>query len=237
MTKHINLSEIISYFSGHADENETPDLELHLANCDRCKETVSKYHLISAHFEKIWPTLSLDDMMKDLTRIRLLESLLSSDIKSELLPRIITWIKHFYNKTNVIVGMAFDNVKKTTSTIKDDLLSAGFFGNMPRFQPAFAPRVRGDKGPDAVQRQKMDGPTGEKMEIYHSEDGLQIKIITSKTEPPLPLIWAVSIDKGISVFKETYHPEETDYIVAEFSSDELADLSEYIFLLECDPAE
>jgi hypothetical protein len=43
---------------------------------------------------------------------------------------------------------------------------------------------------------------------------------------------ALSLEKATSSFKETYHPEETDYLVAEFSIEELAELSKYVLLLE-----
>lgn len=232
---HINLADIAAYVSGQMGEGDSFDLELHIAHCDQCAEKVSHFHMIREYFNEIWETLTLKDLIQDLVRIKLLESLLVSDINTGLLLRIEAWIKDFYNRTRIIISASLGLSKKTTEMVINQL-SPGLFGQIPQFKPVGAPiRVLGDGESGSEQQQRMQGPGNEKIDIFQSGNGLQIKIMNSKTDPPLPLIWAFSLDKGISVFKETYHPEETDYLVAEFSTDELTDLSEYIFLLEGAP--
>ena len=230
---HISLSDLTAYVSERLDDGIYFQIELHLSECDECAEKVFHYNTIRGHFNAIWHTLSIEHLSSDIIFIQLLESLSNSTIQEKLLPRVEKWLRNFSLKTHLIIGFAVDSTKKTAEIIKDSLLPQVLFGQIPRFELVGAPvRIRGDGDPDAERHQKMRGPSGEEIEIYQTRKALKIIIKNSKLDPPLPLIWALSLEKATSNFKETYHPEETDYLVAEFSINELANLSKYVLLLE-----
>ena len=234
--EHTNFADMAAYVSQTLEPGESSRIDLHLGECDQCVEAVYQLHIIRDHFNEIWETLSLDDISKDLTRIALLESLLSANIKEAFLSRILGWLKNFHDKTLLISGIAVHASKKTAEIIQENLFPVDFPEQLPRFTLAPSPaRILGSSDAGGISHQKMTGPRGEKIDMYISEDALQFKIQGIKTAPPFPMVWAFSPEKRISKFKETIQPAETDYLVAEFSRQELYDASEYIFMLEDSP--
>ena len=110
--EHTNFADMAAYVSQTLEPGESSRIDLHLGECDQCVEAVYQLHIIRDHFNEIWETLSLDDISKDLTRIALLESLLSANIKEAFLSRILGWLKNFHDKTLLISGIAVHASKK-----------------------------------------------------------------------------------------------------------------------------
>lgn len=230
---HLNLADIAAYVSGQLKNGDLFELELHMADCDQCAKKIFNYSLIRDYFDAIWDELTLTDLTQDLIRINLFESILSSSVNSRLLPRIESWMNGFFNKTQLIAGIFFDISKKKIEILNKEFLPVEILNNFVKFQMEDTPLLRsGRDESNTVLIQRMKGINGKIIDILQSKDSLLLKIKKSKNDTSFPLIWAVSLDKGHSIFKESYQPENTEHFVAEFSFNELADLSRYVFFME-----
>ena len=135
------------------------------------------------------------------------------------------------------MNIAVNKSKRTVEIIEEGFESLNRFGKIPGFVPVGeAVRILGEGTKEAIQHQERRGPKGEEFDIYYSDNIIQLKIKPLSFETPHPLLWFLPLDleKGFSIFKETHRPEETDYLLAELSTDELKDkdLDSYTILLE-----
>ena len=102
--------------------------------------------------------------------------------------------------------------------------------------PAFSPvgeavRVSGPGMPDDTRHVKRIGPNDEEIDAYFSSKKIVINIRPKIIKKPWPLVWLLLIEKGTSLIKESYLPEGTNFLTAEFIFDENID-TKYDILLE-----
>jgi len=231
--EHPNKKDILAYVSDRLSEEDSFHIEMHLADCDECAEMVHQYNLLRENPDEIWESLSVQNLAEDLLVLRLMHSIEYSDVRPDLLGRIRSWIGEFSNRSQVIANMVVNKSKWTLEIMEEGLDALRQIEQLSWFVPApQAVRVLGEKTDEEVEHQKRLGPRGEKISIYFSRGLIQFKIIPLSFEQPYPLLWLFPLKEGKSIIKETHRPEETDYLVAELSTDEVQDLNAYAVWLE-----
>ena len=230
--EHLTQEKALEYISGKLDEEQLFEIDEHLATCTRCVARVRALRMLRANFDEIWDSLSVENLARDALETRLLESLMQSDVKQEILQRAQSWVKSFYQTSQMVIGLAVDISKKTVSILQDVTEEMSTWGQIPRYVPVGQPvRVLGE-GADEDTLEERRSPSGEKIDIYYTDGTVQLKITPLSFESPPPLLWLLPKSGGPSIIIETQHPIETEYLVAEFSIEELADLNDYIIFLE-----
>lgn len=230
---HLKTESIIEYITDKMSEGDSFRLETHLADCDECAEKVYRLNHIRENFDEVWDSLSAENLARDLFEIRLLESLVKANLKQETLKRVQSWVDNFFQKTHIVIGIAVDKSKKSVRILQDAIEEMRALGQIPSYVPVGEPvRVLGEGTEEETRHEERQGPNGEKIDIYYEAGKVQLKIIPLSFESPLPLLWLLPEKDGPSIIKETRRPRETDYLVAEFSIEELADLNDYVIFLE-----
>ena len=234
---HVPIESILRYISDKISEKDAFILETHLADCDECAEKVFRYDYIRKNFSEVWNSLSVDHAIMELIELQLLESLIDAKIKPDLIQRIQSWVKDFYQKTQIVMGIMWNASQKTAEIIHEELADLIQRGQIQVFAPVGKPaRVLGavseEETRDRIQQIRKVGPNGEIIDIFYSDETIQFKIKPITFKSPAPLLWLFPVKEGTSVVKETYRPAETDYLVAEISTSELKDLSHYLIFLE-----
>jgi hypothetical protein len=231
--KHPSKEDILAYVSERLPEEDSFRLETHLAECDECAEKAYQYNLLRDHPDEIWDALSVQNVAKEVLALRLMHSLEHAAVRPDLVGRIRVWIKDFSNRTLGVAGIAVNKSKRTLEIIEEGVEALKRIGQMPWFAPApQGVRVLGEGTDSFVEHQERLGPCGEKIIIYFSKGLIQFKITPLSFEQPYPLLWLLPLKEGKSILIETYRPEETDYLVAELSTEEVMDLNHYAILLE-----
>ena len=231
--KHPSKEDLLAYVSDRLSEEDSFRLEMHIADCDECAKTAYQYNLLRDNPDEIWDSLSVQNLAKDLVTLRLIRSIEYAGARPDLLSRVHAWIKDFPTKSQVVANLAVNKSKWTLEIMEEGFEAFKRIGQLSWFAPApHAVRVLGEKMDEEVEHQERLGPKGEKISIYFSRGLIQFKITPLSFEEPYPLLWLFPLKEGKSIIKETHRPEETDYLVAEVSTDEVLDLNAYAVFLE-----
>lgn len=234
---HLTLEEVYAYVSHKMADNDAFLLEDHLSACNKCTRKVYRYRYILENFNEIWNSLTLEQVAKEALEIRLLESLLDADLEPTVLKRLKTWVNHFYQKTQIVMGIMRNATQETAEIMHEGLPDLVQNRQMPVFASVGPPAhvlgaVSEEARPGGRRPVKKLGPNGEMIDIFYSNDMLQFKIKPVTFKSPAPLLWLFPIKEGTSIVRETKRPAETDYLVAEINTHELKDLSHYLIFLE-----
>jgi len=211
---HLTLENALAYIAGKVTEEESFQIETHLADCDECARRVYSYNIIKENFDEIWDSWTAKEHAVALFQARFLEALEKAKVPPRLDQRIKAWAKKVSQKTETVLDIILDFRDKTAKIFQEGLERFCQPGIGLTFLPAPVPSWITGEAREASISVEAQGPPWVKVTVDPSVRKIAVQAEILKKRWPLIILLPKA--KGKAIIGEFHQPVDTDYILSEF---------------------